>query len=156
MWYPIAQTILLARMGWEDFTTRTINLWLFIAWGIVLFFGPWQDYLTILVNLNITLAQVAVIMLYIAIKSRGKQLNLFHYIGIGDLLFMAMAAVQLPTYVFLPGLLLALLLSLIYGWVRGSSTQPLAGMFALVTLTAHWLMYSKVAFFTSSQFLWAW
>ena len=154
MWYPIAQTLLLARMSWEDFTTRTINLWLFIAWGVVVAFGPHQDYRTVLLNGSITMAQVLVILLYTALKSKGKHLNLFHYIGLGDLLFMAIAAVHLPALLFQAGLVLALILSLIYGWLRGSSTQPLAGMFALVTLAAHWLLYSKVALFTQTQALW--
>jgi len=146
MLYYLMYTVVLLCMSWEDFKTRSINLWLFVGLFVVILLSTKVDFTAICINLSILVAQVLVIIVYTYFKN--KTINIFHFIGIGDLLFIALIALRFPPMVFQASLILALSLSLLYSWVARKSTQPLAGIYALVTLVALWTQYSEVAFFS--------
>ena len=148
MVYLLLQTALFLRMAWEDFRSRTIGLWLFIAWAILLlaFQGLLPiDYLVI--NATLLLVQVGVMVLYGLWKNKGKRIGLGYFIGAGDLIFMALAVFYFHPLVFQATLIVALILSLVYGVISKAKTQPLAGVYALVMAVAIWLKYLGISFF---------
>lgn len=148
MVYLLLQTALFLRMAWEDFRSRTIGLWLFIAWAILLLI--FQELLPInylAINAILLLVQIGVMVLYGLWKNKGKRVGLGSFIGAGDLIFMALAVFYFHPLIFQLTLIAALLLSLVYGVVSKAKTQPLAGVYALVMAVAIWLQYFEVPFF---------
>lgn len=148
MAYLLLQTALFFRMAWEDFSSRTIGLLLFVGWAILLLIFQEQlpiDYLA--VNATLLLVQVGVMVLYGLWKNKGKRIGLGSFIGAGDIIFMALAVFYFHPLVFQLTLIVALLLSLVYGMISKAKTQPLAGVYALVMTVAIWLQYFEVPFF---------
>ncbi len=141
----ILQTFVLLRMSWEDFSTRSIH----VAWYIVLAaMVLWQFELSrseLLINAMAAGIQGLALAGFALYKTRGKKLNIFSWIGIGDLLFIALMVVHFRPVLFQASLLIALVMSLLFGWVTQSRTQPLAGIYALVIIAMQWLSYSEVA-----------
>jgi len=146
MLYFLIYSLVLLRMSWEDFKTRSINVLWFAALFVVILFHTELDIASICLNLCILLAQVVIILAYAYLKK--KTFNIFQYIGIGDLLFIALIALQFPPMLFQASFILALILSLFYSWVARKGTQPLAGIYALVTLAVLWLQFGEVALFS--------
>ena len=148
MVYLLLQTALFFRMAWEDFRSRTIGLWLFIAWAVLLLI--FKDLLPLnylAINAALLLVQVGVMVLYGLWKNKGKRIGLGSFIGAGDLIFMALAVFYFHPLAFQATLIVALILSLVYGMVSKAKTQPLAGVYALVMTVAIWLQYFEVPFY---------
>jgi hypothetical protein len=90
------------------------------------------------ITLNLLLVSIVMILLFLYTTHIAKEKFLNHSMGLGDLLFLIVMAVSLPTYSFViilaTGLLFSLIIFLFGKQKWGWTSVPLAGLLSLYVM----------------------
>lgn len=129
-----------------DVKERAVYWWIYIILGVVLYFFS-KEYFTYykiiksaFVNTILLLIQFVVVQLYFTIKTRRYTFIVNKMIGFGDILFLLMLTLFLPSLLFFPFLSSALSMSIIVHvlarkYIRNyTRAVPLAGYISLCSI----------------------
>lgn len=149
-------------IAFQDYKFRGISLLLFPV-GLVLFsiyslqYGTWQEQgLLLLINTGVLLIVFVLLTLYMSIKTK-RLLNIIDdYIGLGDVLFLYILALNFSPVNYILFITVSLFLILIIYIIAGvvlkpdKSNVPLAGLIAIIYLMFYLL---NEAFFQVDPYL---
>jgi hypothetical protein len=117
---------ILLLLAWEDWKQRSVTIWSLAVYALLawLVFRPYFQWAFLLVNTVFVIIQLLLVTVYFSFRKKQKNAVLGKMIGWGDVVFIILSALFLPTDYFLGSYLFGLIGTLLLVMITGAHQNP--------------------------------